>query len=783
MNDDTKTRINVAFSGWVIRWRYAIIVVTVALVAWIGSGARFLEFSNDYRVFFSEENPQLKAFDSLQNTYTKDDNAFIVLAPKDGTVFTRTTLATIAWLTKEAWKLPYTRRVDSITNFQNAEGRDDELIVRDLVPDPSLLDAAGLERIKRIALSEPLLRNRVVSLDSRVTGVNVMLTLPGESLDEVPEVAAAVRALAQRVRERDANVAVYVTGSMMIDNAFGEHSRKDLATLTPIMYGVILVITALLLRSVSGTVGALLVVAFSTVVALGLTGWFGIKLTPPSVGAPTVILTLAIAHSIHVLLTIFYEMRHGRTKQDAIRESLKINFYPVTLATLTDVIGFLSMNASEVPPFRDLGNIVTIGVLAAYVFSIVFLPAVIAVLPFRVRTVTTDHARGMDILAEFVIRWRTPVLWGTSLVALLLVAMIPRNELNDNFVKYFDEDVEFRRDTDFITSHLAGFDQIQYSLGAAGSGGISDPAYLAKVEEFAVWFRAQPGVVHVTTLVDTIKRLNKNMHGDDPAWYRIPESREFAAQYLLLYELSLPFGFDLNDQINVDKSATRLTVTIKSSSSKEIIGMEERAQEWMRANLPEHMWTEGTSQSIMFAHIGQRNITSMINGNIVALLLISAILIMVLRDLKLGLLSLVPNLLPAAMAFGVWGIFVGQVGIALSVVSVITYGIVVDDTIHSLTKYRKARHSLGMNPQDAVRYTFATAGTAAWMMTVVLFAGFLVLTLSSFELNSSLGAMTALTIGLALAADYLLLPPLLMKFDRNTNAQTIDLKPAVPDVR
>ena len=255
------------------------------------------------------------------------------------------------------------------------------------------------------------------------------------------------------------------------------------------------------------------------------------------------------------------------------------------------------------------------------------------------------------------------------------------------------------------------------------------------------------------------------MHADEPSWYRLPEERELAAQYLLLYEMSLPYGLDLSNQINIDKSATRMTVLLHNMTTKTVLQLERKAQQWMRDNLPVALHNEGASPTIMFSNIGERNIKSMLIGTTLALVLISLILVFALRSFKIGLLSLVPNLIPAALAFGVWGIAVGQVGLALSVVTGMTLGIVVDDTVHFLSKYLRARREKGLSSQDAVRYAFNTVGLALVVTSLVLIAGFLVLTFSAFALNSNMAFMTAVTIIFALLADFLLLPPILMAFD------------------
>ncbi len=264
------------------------------------------------------------------------------------------------------------------------------------------------------------------------------------------------------------------------------------------------------------------------------------------------------------------------------------------------------------------------------------------------------------------------------------------------------------------------------------------------------------------------------MHGDDQTWFKVPDNQELAAQYLLLYEMSLPYGLDLNDQLDVDKSATRVVITTKNVTNNEILALADEGKQWLKDNAPEYMHSIGASPTIMFANVAKRNITTMLGGTTIALLLISFILIFALRSLKVGLLSLIPNLLPIGLAFGVWGILVGQVGLASSIVAAICMGIVVDDTVHFLSKYLRARNEKGLSPEDSIRYAFSTVGIALWVTSLVLVLGFLVLAYSSFAVNSQLGQLTFLTISLALITDFVLLPPLLLIFDRDKGGQTAD---------
>ena len=412
----------------------------------------------------------------------------------------------------------------------------------------------------------------------------------------------------------------------------------------------------------------------------------------------------------------------------------------------------------------NLGNITATGVMIAWVLSVTLLPALLSVLPVRKASGTGRGNQLMDRLANVVIARRRPLLFGGTLVSLALLAAIPVNELNDDFIGYFSERIEFRRDTDYMVENLTGMFQVHYSIPSGEPNGVSSPEYLRQLEAFADWYRSQPGVLHVSSITDTFRRLNRNLHGDDDAWYRLPEDRELAAQYLLLYEMSLPFGLDLNNQLNLDKSASKFTVNMESLTSVELRRIVAESEQWLTTNAPA-LASQGVGVSVMFSYIAERNIQSMLGGSVLGLVVISLILVVALRSVSLGLLSLLPNLLPIGLAFGVWGLAVGQVDMAASVVSGMILGIVVDDTVHFLSKYLRARREKAYDAVDAVRYAFHTVGLALLVTTIVLITGFSILAQSNFSINATMASLTSIGIALALIIDFLLLPPLLISLD------------------
>ena len=756
-------RFAAALTRRVIAYRWLVIAGAVLLAALIGSGASRLEFSTNYRVFFSEANPELQAFETLQNTYTKNDNFLFVIEPRGGSAFDAQTLAAVEELTEGAWQIPYAIRVDSASNFQHSYAIEDDLIVEDLVSDAAARGAGYLADRRDVALAEPLLRDQIVTGDAGVTAVNVVLQYPEQGLMEVPEAVGFARDLKAQIETDFPQVQIHLTGVSMLNNAFAETGMSDAATLMPLMFVVIFALTWLIIRSFTATVSTLFSFILSTMVGMGVAGFAGVKLTPIAMSAPIVILTLAVADSIHILLTLRGLMREGVAKAEALVEAVRINFLPVSITSLTTIVGFLSLNFSDSPPYWHLGNITAVGIAAAWLYSITLLPALISVLPYRTKQAAGDDwsQRAMERLADVVIGNYRKFFVAVGLAALALIAFIPTIDFNDQWVEYFDERIEFRTDSDEAQAFF-GLYPIEYSVPAAGPGGVSEPEFLANLERFADFLRAQPHVTHVYSLSDIMKRLNRNMHGDDEAWYRIPDDRELSAQYLLLYELSLPYGLDLNDRINVDKSATRVTATMSRATTAETKRFFADVEQWMHDNWPAYMHTEPTSAAVMFTYISERNMQNMIAGTILAIAAIALIMMFALRSVRLGVLSLVPNGLPILTTFGAWALLVGEVGFSVATVASISLGIIVDDTVHLLSKYVRARDERGLTVEDSIRYAFRNVGTAIVVNTIILTAGFLVMTTSAFKMNVDLGLMTVLAIVFALILDFLFLPALLL---------------------
>ena len=399
--------------------------------------------------------------------------------------------------------------------------------------------------------------------------------------------------------------------------------------------------------------------------------------------------------------------------------------------------------------------------------------------------------------------------------------------LDDDFIRYFDERFEYRRASDFAEQHLTGLNIVEFDLKAGSDGGVYDPAYQRKVAEFADWLRTQPKVLSVTDITQITRRIHKHINGVQASGGQegavpLPEDQELISQYFLIYELSLPYGAEITDRINVARSASRVTAILRGATSGEIRELNGNAQDWLAAEAPDHMWTRGTSINVIFSYLSGINVARSasrvtailrgatsgeireLNGNAqdwlaaeapdhmwtrgtsinvifsylsginvramlvstaVSILVIGVIIAVALRSLRLGLISLVTNLFPAVIGFGVWGLTYRDIGLAGSVLTAMTIGIVVDDTIHFLSKYRWARRQ-GKTPEEAINIVFGTVGVAMFVTTTALVVGFSILALSGFEVNWQLGMQATIVVIAALAIDWFLVPALLLFGDK-----------------
>ena len=689
--------------AWIDAHRRALLAALAALLVLGVVGTLRVGYEPDVLVYFDPANADRRAFQTVEDRFGRDNEIVFLLRGAPGLAVSPGGLDAIAALTAQASNIPGVTAVTSIL---------------DLVPDPSLVPAAVEAAGEAV---RPL-----VSADAGLASVAATVRRSTMGDADVEGLAAAARAARERV-PLPPGADVLLTGRIIIDDAFRTAGGSEMNAQVGLQVVVIALVLLVALRSVALAAALMGLAMLATVVTLGLLGWAGATLNGVSSATPAVLLGIGIATGVHVAMAWQEALRDApaaiargasRTaiRRDAVARAMRENARPVALSVLTTLVSFLALNLAASPPFRQLGNAVALGLVVMLAVVLVALPLALLALPESRGEGRAPLERAMAALGRWTVRGRTGLLALAVLVTALSLAGTARLTFDDVFSHYFDERYEIRRATDLFEERLAGTTQIYLSMPLDG------PDARGRVRDLSEWLRGQPSVSVVT-------------------------------------------GPDEDPDASLDAAGenARIEVVLRGVSSADTLafagGVEERAV----AAFGDGVIVTGLP--ILSARLSIESARTMLVATAIALVVVSAILLWTLRSVRLGLVSLVPNLLPMLAAFGAWGVLVGEVSFAATTVAALTFGIVVDDTVHFLVKYARAREA-GRSPAEAVVHTMRRVGLALVVTTLAIGAGFATFALSGFLVNRHFGALSALTLGAALLADLMLLPPLLLLADR-----------------
>ncbi|WP_390336200.1 efflux RND transporter permease subunit [Veronia pacifica] len=757
---------------WPVQFPWMVLIGVLICVGISSFGAKNLYFRGGYKVFFDDNSPELIAIDNMQNRFTANNQGIgIVVYNPNGDIYNKTTLNIIKEITEKGWTLPFVTRSESLANYQHTQVEGDDLRVNPLIGDDNALSEQDIAFIKQVVKSSPNLNGGYISSDGQLALITLAMKLPvnDDVSGHITEIIEHVDRLIADVQPKNPSLIFFKSGAVSFENAFFNAAVNDATFLIPLMFVIVIIFLSLLLKSFHFVFATMTVLVGSVLVSMGLLGWVGHFLSNLTMGIPILLLTLAVADCVHIITGYINGLHQGKSQREAISYSLELNFVALLVTSVTTSFGFLMMNASASPLLVDFGNLAACGVMVAFILSITLLPALLAILPIKVSASESDvKDNTMLKLSSWVIAHHKKVLPISVLIVLTGGFLMSKNQLNDELVKYFKPGSEFRDSVDFLDDRL-GNSTMSVVIETGKAQGITQVEFLSTLDDFIRWLDEQPEVNFVFSFTDVVKRINQNMNGGDETFYRVPDNDQLAAQYLLLYEMSLPYGLDLNNDTDISKSAVKVPMLLRSLGSKEMQNFEKRVENWLATNASQYEF-KISDLSVLFAHIGETNLDSMLMTLPIALVVISALLIMALRSWHLGLLSLIPNCSPIIVGFGVWYLVYGEVNLAVSVVISMTLGIVVDDTVHFLSKYQTARRE-GKTVEEGIQYAFVTVGKALWVTTAVLGSGFAILAFSEFIPNASLGTLSSVVVVAALLGDFFMLPALLLLIDKKPYKQ------------
>ena len=751
------------YVAWIDGYKRRIVIVIPLAILALAVVIKDIAFEGGYRIWFAEDSQAIEEYDAFKQVFGSDDLIVIVMRDEKG-VFREKALASVARITEKLWETPYIERVISLTNvpYIQVDSEDpSEVLVEELIPEVG--DAGMLRQKRDSALSEPSIRGMFVSADGKTAMITARVVAGArDGEDHSFEIRDSVQKILDGESART-GYTYHLNGAIAIQTGFTDVMISELMLYVPLIAAAVALMLFFIYRRLSAVLVPMAVVGLSILPVMSLMVLAGYKINNFTADLPVFILAIGLAATVHLYTTWQQRVNEGDGRCRAVAVSLEKNMLAIFLTSLTTAIGFASLAVSDIVPVYTLGLATAGGVMTVFVLGMVLMPAMLLLVKPEKRIVRKRFFTIANY-GRFIVANDRKIMLGTLLLFGLFAAGLSRLHIDSNLIRFLDEDVKVRQATEFIMKELTGPMSYEVVVDSKKSGGIKTPAFLNDVSAFSVAFAGTfPEARHVSSLLDVVRSFNRVMHGDDAAYYRVPESSDEIAQYLLLYSLSLPAGLDISDSMDVEERYLRIHLQTDMAYSQRDLEMIAWAERWWREHTSYSAKVYG--QTAMFARM-QSDITDTLLWSMgMSMLLVSLVMVAVFRNARLLYVYILPNVLPFVLVLGIMGWLGIYVDLGVAISGAVILGIAVDDTMHFLVKYFEIRKK-GVGMEAALDYVMAHTGQAIMITTLILSMAFLMLTTSDFIPNAHFGLVTASALLIAVAVDLLFLPALLSLRER-----------------
>ena len=761
---NTKKNFTETCAEKIIQYRYLSILFCLIFLVSSFRGTGGIAFSPDTEQFFPEDYPIAENHLQIEDTFYSSDSVIIALGVDEGTVFEPRILNLIEEITNKAWSTPYSIRVDSLSNFSFVKAEGDDLIVEPFIEESLKWNQEKINERSALIEKEEQAYGTILSKDKKTTFINISIDAPKDDVEkEYAESMEHIFSFIDPLKEDYPEADIRYAGIVFVEYLSPLIIKAEMPILIPTLLFVLLLSLFILLRNVVAVIGSLTVIVFSVITSVGILGHFNTTVSQPFLMVVIVVATLAVADCVH-LFNVYFQNKLEKSAKDSIIKSLQLNLEPLLLTSLTTSIGFLCLNLAPIPALRVVANGIVIGVLAAFIFSIFFLAPLMSFFNVKASSQIENQTKLSRRVGQFSLKNRKKILWLVPLFSIFFMSFIPLNETKDNPMEFYsDRFTSVTEDTKWLAKRLGGTFLVTYEYVSEDL--ISDPEYLRQLDDLTSWLEKQDEVLSVNSLSKVIKNLNRTLNGDNESWYVIPEDSELIAQYLFFYEMSLPFGLDLTSTINQERTSTKITVSLKEIDSKAFMKFYDKVENYADLSIVSGNLSEGGGTRSVMSFMGMILAEQLLYALIIGFVVITLTIALFYRSLSTGLITAIPNILPIGVAFGIWGIFSSNVSMLVSLGIGCTLGIVVDFSVHFLSKYLHARRDLGFSAEESILYAFETVGFPLTIMTVSLCLGFAVLLLASFMPLRGFAGITMVSFVAALIIDLLLFPAILIAWD------------------
>ncbi len=809
MANGFRHRTEQAFESWghfVSARPLLVVVASLLFVAFCAAGVPRLRVDVSFESFLASDDSVRIAYESFRDQFGRDERITLAVEPvsKDATsdVFDSAFLERLRELHEAIdERVPYVAEITSLVNARDTRGEGDTLVVEDFL-DPWPETREELDVLRERALANPLFRNSVISSDAHITIVSIELQLysPGTTdFDDLTgfedagstrldapvllsgaEEAEVVDALAKIVAEFEGpEFVLHTAGSVVMLQNVSAAMFHDMPRFVGLAIASIALLLFALFRRIVAVVAPLVVVILSVVSTFGLMGWLDVPIHVPTQILPSFLLAVGVGDSVHLLTIFFEEIRHGRSRRDALAHALGHSGLALVLTSVTTAAGLASFASAGIAPVAALGLFAPIGVMIALGLSLSLLPALIQLLPigeWRRDALSSDES-GLDRLLVSLGRFSTrnpkAIVAVTGLLIVLAMAAASRLTLSHDPLGWLDEQTRVVGDTRYIDDRLQGSVSFEVLLETEAQGEIRQPETLERLAQLGASFEQTPrdGLVagQTTSMADVVKEINRALNEDRLEAYRIPDDADLISQELLLFENS--GSDDLEDLVDSEYRMARMSVRMPWRDAVRYTEFLDSANTDMHTALDAVGTPTMTGVLALLARAIAAVVTSMAQSYLIAFAVITPMMVLLLGSLRTGMLAMIPNVTPIVLTLGLMGL----AGLPLDAFSLlvggIALGLAVDDTIHFMHNYRRYREQ-GLDLEGAVSTTLLTTGRAMLITTFVLSAGFLGFVMSSMHNLTNLGILVSFAIVTAFLADVLLAPALLAIFDRDRDPQT-----------
>ena len=780
-----------AYGSLIIKFRYLVLILLIALTAFMVSGMRLLTMDTSTEGFFHKEDPKLVSYEAFRDQYGRDDVIVFVLKPKN--IFDVSFLETLRELHEEIEEtVPNINEVNSLINVRKTTGDEGSLIVEDLLEEfPTT--AEEMADLKDFVTNSVLYKNLYISGKGDYTAIVIEIepytsagakvggdefgdlgvestNIKKEILSDVEVSAIVTKVDAIKTKYEAKGMEIYLTGSPVISDFLKKSMKKDMPRFIAMMIVAIAFFLALTFRRFTGVLLPLITVILSLLYTLGFMGHAGIPISVPTMILPSFLLAVGVGSSVH-MMSMFYKdfIKDKGNRNEAILDALQHSGLPIFMTSLTTAGGLISFAGAKVAPIADLGIFSAFGVMVSLFMTLTLIPCFLALMVNRGLS-HVDKEEKSNVIDKILVQfgdWSYDhagkvVIGATAIIVFSLAGMFQLN-FSHNILNWFPEESTVRVATDVIDKEMGGSASFEVIVKTGKENGQYDPKVqqgLVDLEEEIKTVTAQNGdkvIGKTSSLAMMLREINQALNENNPEHYIVPNDQDTIAQEFLLFENS--GSDDLERVTDSMLSQSRLTAKTKWVSANENKLIIAQIEEKAKGLFPAGVTVEVTGMTLLFAETITLMMDTTISSYLIALSLITVMMIILIGKFSTGLLSMIPNIYPIIFTLGM----MGWIGIPLDMFTLligsIAIGLAVDDTIHFFHNFRKYHLETG-SVKQAIEHTLATAGRAMLITSMVLTIGFLLFLFASLNNLTNFGLLTAFTIVMAFLSDILLAPAL-----------------------